>query len=176
MPVNNAPTNLGQDLRDMERRIERLEAKRSQRVDHPSVQVPLMESTSSTINVPTDKTTGTWFPIYIYMMSSKAVDAFQVRLNASHDATTCNLRLQSFDAGYTYNSVTAAIATSDEQAVAGLGGDLSFDWLHGIDISAEVDEWYIELQGEINGIGNLYTNAPYISSVGRSTAATSAGF
>jgi len=171
MPLNNTPHSLGKDLRILERRLERLEAKYSQGLNNPALHVPLLDnsgyegSTSST----------SWGTIFVIPFASAAVDAVQIRLNARHTATTGEIRLSSYNGAFQYGVAYSITASSDAKAVTGLGGDINFDWLHGIPKGADYDEWYILVQGQITGAGSVFAFPPYILTQSRSASATSGG-
>ena len=171
MPLNNAPDNLGQQLRYMERRIERLEAKYRAAIDNPAIHVPPIG------NEEREVTSGsTWGILFTIPMASSAVPAVQIRLNARHTGTTSAIRLQSFSAPFQYGVAYTATATSDEKSVVALGGDINFDWLHGVTPSPLYDEWYLQIQGEVlTGAGSVFSFDPYIITQARSSAATTGG-
>tara|TARA_R110000787_G_scaffold72080_1_gene160554 strand:- start:2688 stop:3161 length:474 start_codon:yes stop_codon:yes gene_type:complete len=157
----------------MERRLERLEAKYSQGVDNPALHVPLLDNSGYEKEV-TDLFS--WSTMFIIPFASAAVPAVQLRMSARHTGTTASIRLSSYDGAYSYGTALSITASSDPATVAGLGGDISFDWLHQIPTGASYNEWYILVQSNVDtGSGSVFGFPPYILTQARSAAATTGG-
>jgi len=162
MPLNNTPHSLGQDLRQIERRIERLEAKYTPGIDvtaqpaivHPDIYgAPWYgEQVNNGSGVWTTHYTGYW----LGAISSAVRVQFLCDMNVGADDISFRLKASLFDLGVP----TVKDTSSEQQFITGGVGSIfwvQFNWIHNIDPGPS-QSWYIELQ-------SLNATSPFAGSI-----------